>query len=853
MINPNSKLSERFKPKKNKQPQRQRQIQRQIQRQPQRQPQPQRQSKIIDTAQPTLYPWTNQYGPQQINGYYMWANNFVNSSPAIQFCANDVYSKQTLPSSPGQSTDSYINMTNYQYTYPSSPYSVPSTDINSVFFFTGYSNFATSLSVAIDGGMYDGVINSMTNVSGLSSIPGGSTVLVGLVLGGATLNGGWSPGSSGAIYSCYEAFTTLGEPFSYTETGTGNTLTGTGTGIYASSTYSLNCVVFDIETWGSNGGSTGQDFLNLFTYIKTNANSVVVDIGIIIIVTIAHSCSNFNGTGQSVCSTIMMNKTPSSGMSNPQYTWDYISPQMYTQNIGTMNEYVANNNIYWTGTDSFVSYILENENFTTYGPNLLLPSTYNYSLYTTGGTNAGNPPNIYFYQSSPNNINPIVQSSIEAISIPYSSDTGLVDFFSSIFTGSTGSYSNLGGCVSWLCGTLGSMPTTAPTTLPESGSYIWLDSNNNYWALYVGGPSSDMTTGSPYNNPIYIPIGTAYNTAICQVYGAGGGGGGGGVNTQATSTGIYGAGGGGGAGSYCCFAVASSEPLNGYINLYVPSGGGGGQSNSDPGTGGTGGNGGGGGKDGNGAGALTTTYFQNPTSMWWNSSLLNGAYIMAACAPSGIGGSGFSGTNFVDEYFGSNAAFVNLAINQVLQAFGATSITQILDAIVEIATFGTVTVSNANLATLANDLLVLYNIAGIFEATPLAGDVDAPGVATTNISQAAAAYAIVNAMNTYAQSNQGPNAVATSPNLFNVGTPYASGSLNNFNPVQSGASSQDSYTTVVQQTSDGCVVNQFYNNDINPLNLGCGGSGGNISNDGSPGSPGAVIITILNASPSNSI
>ncbi len=800
-------------------------------------------STVID--QPTQYPWTNGSGPQQINGYYMWANNFINSTPAIQFFPDNVYTKQTLPSSPGKSTDSFINSTSQQYTYTENIYNIPNTDINSVFFFTGFSNAYSSLSTAMTGaitgagGMYANAIESnnyyFLNTLRLNSTPGSSGALLGLVLGGATVNGGWSPGSNGAIYSCYEAFTTSGTSFTYTETGTGNTLTGTGTGIFGGSVtvsgtvyeYIMNSIVFDIETYGTNGGSTGQDFLNLFTYIKTNENSVVENKGIIIIVTIAHSCSNFNGTGQSVCSTILANQAydPGTGYStsNPKYTWDYISPQMYTQNVGTMNEYVANNNIYWTGTNSFTSYLLQNPNISTYGLNLLLPSTYNYGLYTTGGSNQGNPPNNYFYQSSPNNVNPIVESNIEAISIPYSIDTGLLAFFSSIF--STTSYSNLGGCLSWLNGSLSDMPTTAPTTIPSSGAYIWLDEYNNYWGMYTGLIGNGSTGGGSNNNPLYIPIGSAYNTLIVQVYGAGGGGGGGGVNiTTSEATAPSGQGGGGGGGSYCCFSISAADPIDGLIEVYIPGGGGGGNGcNQDsyianPDVTIQGGMGGGGGYNGNSAGDLTITNYQTPTSLWWNSQTLNGAYCMVASAPSGCGGLGYASTNQLTEE-ASNIPFFDL-ISPYLTGI---------------------------------DLALLVAAWAAVEASG--------GIGTDEeiaVQRLAQFTAFLNYVNSYGQSNQGGNGQGPPPTLNALGTPYSSYTLNNYWPIQSGSTNNNVYSSDPQQDVNGGVVNSFSGGDIqNPLHFGYGGSGGSGAGGtdptGSCGFPGAIIFTLTNSSAGNSI
>jgi hypothetical protein len=485
----------------------------------------------------------------------MWAENFVNSSPAIQFFANSVISPQ---SNPNANTTDNSNLTNTGMYYEYNGYSIPS-GVNSVFFFTGFSNVTDSLNAILpypsganfnNGSMYGLGWSGLTPTGGttnsfvLNQNASTSNVLIGPCFGGSTTNGGWSPGTSGAIYSIYEAVTNNGVSFSYYETGTGLIQSGSGNGyLYSGFTssinpgvtysYTFNCLVFDIESWGTNGGSTGQDFLNLFTYIKTSTNSVFYNNNPIIIVTIGHSCSNFNGTGQSVCSTIMSNQSFTNNnngittQSNPQYSWDYMSPQMYTQNTGNMNEYVSNENIYWTNSStnqvSFYNCIMSNSNINTYGLNIILPSILQPDLYTSGGLNNYNSPNLFYYQSSPNNVNPPVQTSVITNTVNYTVDTGIVDFFNIVF--STSNFT-LGGYISWVNGTLSTMPTSPPSpayspptagqpsSYPyfQSNSYIWLDSNNNYWAMYIGNIGSNGSDangtiglqGDSFNNAIYV-------------------------------------------------------------------------------------------------------------------------------------------------------------------------------------------------------------------------------------------------------------------------------------------------------------------------------------------------------------
>ena len=194
--------------------------------------------------------------------------------------------------------------------------------------------------------------------------------------GGLDTTGGWNTGYNGAIYSIYEACTKKEISFSYTETETGNTLSGVGSGLLD---YSYNSFTFDIETWSSasSTGSSGNDFLNLFNYIKTNPNSNYYTYEMVIIVSIAHSCSNFNRIGQKVISEILADKTKS---------YDFISPQLYTQNVGSMVEYCANYNILWTDTgsnDSFVYYLSQNSNYNVYGTSMILSSLFTNNLLNT--------------------------------------------------------------------------------------------------------------------------------------------------------------------------------------------------------------------------------------------------------------------------------------------------------------------------------------------------------------------------------------------------------------------------------------------------------------------------------------
>jgi hypothetical protein len=230
-------------------------------------------------------------------------------------------------------------------------------------------------------------------------------------------------------------------------------------------------LISNVQTSGSIPlqSSSGQDFINLFNYIKTNPNSVFKSSGFpqpLIIVSISHSCSN--NIGESVIGPILS--------ANPSY-YDYISPQLYTCNIGTTNEYLANSQIAWCSAwnntsdptvPNFTDLLEQNDTYITYGVNMIIPSINNSTLYSGGSsTNPTQYPNLYWYEtdysnqtnssstptpnsasSAPGNIN----SSVEG-AISFSIDTGAVDFFNTMFNTTTSS-PTLGGCISWVNGTV---------------------------------------------------------------------------------------------------------------------------------------------------------------------------------------------------------------------------------------------------------------------------------------------------------------------------------------------------------------------------------------------------------------
>lgn len=377
------------------------------------------------------YPWSGG----EIRGYFYWQENYVGSSPATQYFANYVDAKQTGyedPSNIVQATGTF----NYSGKIPDA------SNFNAIFLFNQYSNATDVL---------NNLTNSTTNTDMYTEAKnyfakkGITDFLLGLSFGGGYPDiGSWNTGSSGALYSIYEAVTQPGISFRYIESGTGEILTGKGTGKLNSS---YNCLVFDIETWTGPSGFTAIDFINLFNYIKKNKNSMFRHEKICpltIIVTIAHSCSNYNGTGQEVCGALYTSDS-----------YDYIAPIMYTQNCGTTNEYCANENILWqegnTAPYLFASLIQSNPNYKKFGMNFILPAIYLSCLYREGGANQGCSSNIYFYQESGNDTNPLLESPSGPAKIPYTKDLGVIGFFNSIFGTKA---PHLGGFAKWVNGTL---------------------------------------------------------------------------------------------------------------------------------------------------------------------------------------------------------------------------------------------------------------------------------------------------------------------------------------------------------------------------------------------------------------
>lgn len=375
-----------------------------------------------------IYPWK-----EQINGYYYWQGNYVGASLITQYYFGSVSAPQTSYQAPNNLVPSSSQFNYYGDNLPSG--------LNTIVLFTGYSKASDVLNNLTN---YTTGTNMYSNAMNYFKSNGVENFLISLCFGGGLdTTGGWNTGYNGAIYSIYEACTKKDVSFSYTETETGNTLNGVGTGLLD---YSYNSFTFDIETWSSSvsTGSSGTDFLNLFNYIKTNPNSNYYTYEMVIIVSIAHSCSNFNGTGQKVISEILGDKTKS---------YDFISPQLYTQNVGSMVEYCANYNILWTDTgsnDSFVYYQSQNSNYNVYGTSMILPSLFTNNLLNTGGSNNSNPPNLYFYQSNSTSSSPPIAGASGWKQIDYTVDNGATNFFNTLFN----STNDLGGSLQWNNGDL---------------------------------------------------------------------------------------------------------------------------------------------------------------------------------------------------------------------------------------------------------------------------------------------------------------------------------------------------------------------------------------------------------------
>ena len=368
-----------------------------------------------------------------INGYYLWQNNMVENNYNDEYYFRSVNSSQKI-----DENDSNLIISKSRFIYSSQ---IPiNNNINAIFLYSGYSNAYDALSSLYNYDTNEEMIDVATNyfIEKFNT----QEYLIGLCLGGIGQDGVWNTGIYGSIYSIYKAVTPVNVDFSYVETETGHTLSGVGTGILNNT---FNSLVFDIEHCDNNSGSTGEDFINLFNYIKSNKSTFYLH-KIVIILSFSHSCSNYNGNGKNIFSVLLSDKTES---------YDYISPKLYTQMIGTTNEYCANNCIPWVKDDidennNFVYYLSNNSNFKKYGLSMIIPSINLASLYLTGGSNDNNSPNLYWTHTT-NLYNVPIAKKSGYQKIDYNIDNGSVKFFNTIFNKND---EKLGGYIQWINGTL---------------------------------------------------------------------------------------------------------------------------------------------------------------------------------------------------------------------------------------------------------------------------------------------------------------------------------------------------------------------------------------------------------------
>lgn len=384
-----------------------------------------------------LTPWEGGI----INGYYMWQGNFLGSSPIIVDRAQTVKEPQIY----GNPVKSNIKTGFSKWEYSGKiPISGTGELFNCICFFTQWSNVYQCLdTMNFTTGQNN--YNIAVDYFKTNNI---SQYLLSIAIGGGNATqGGWNTGVDGAMYSVYETVTQKGQPFSYTETATKKTLTGIGTGVLNPSLY--NSICFDIETWGqgqgdTSAGSTGLDFLNVCNYIKKNIYSTFYDVGCTIIITTSKTCPyGFDGT--------TAYETMTTILSDPTGSYDYISPQMYSQYFGVMTEYTQNMNLNWT---QFSNCLKQNYNYKKYGSAFIVPSLYFLGLLTSGGSNQNNSPNLYWWMSGssipPYGPLPIYEYSYSTEPLTYAYDTGIEDFLNLVL----GTNSQLGGGLQWTNGVL---------------------------------------------------------------------------------------------------------------------------------------------------------------------------------------------------------------------------------------------------------------------------------------------------------------------------------------------------------------------------------------------------------------
>jgi hypothetical protein len=143
---------------------------------------------------------------------------------------------------------------------------------------------------------------------------------------------------------------------------------------------------------------------------------------------------------------------------------DYISPIMYTYMYGTTNEYSPNSNLSWK---EFFRILQKNNTFKKYGLNSILPSIFNGlpssvdgvkipDSYRNGGSNSGNPPNLYYWQSTDTSVSHVVESGCDLYDYLgyYKTDNGVISFFNEtnkhyLVSSKIPQSKSLGGFIQW--------------------------------------------------------------------------------------------------------------------------------------------------------------------------------------------------------------------------------------------------------------------------------------------------------------------------------------------------------------------------------------------------------------------
>lgn len=405
-------------------------------------------------------------GAQTIQGYYFWCYN--QTSITNSWCSNSYGNVGSATWSSSMTTDTTSSPTTTANTIP--------TGTNAVLFQygtsdLGYSNYYGTTEPSYGPGMLQYVSYPYTGttpytksdnpntpynigVSYLTSLDLTSPILstnacyfVGLMLGG-----GGPDSSSNVAYWTSTAISAI--QYSIENPSESGLLYSKNPQPVSTDGYGMtfNLLAFDIEV-----GASGllPDFLSLF---ETASNA-----GFQIMVIINHSCSY----GISDATTLL------AGLFQSEYV-NFISPEMYTENIGTMNEYVANTQIPWMGlnfygdnNESFQYYVNNNPNFNSgeiMAPGVLLynemPNSDEPGLMFGAGTNTSDPPNWTSFDGAGSGCsydNPQVDTSGNTIdnypaNFTTTADPGANSFFLQLFSTAVNPATNLGGAFQWVNG-----------------------------------------------------------------------------------------------------------------------------------------------------------------------------------------------------------------------------------------------------------------------------------------------------------------------------------------------------------------------------------------------------------------